>query len=102
MSYAYPAREFAADLSPNEIATPVKKVLHTIGKLQRNSLVPNMHQTCPILYVHDYITKLCRKQAQVVQNHKNSHIQNIGQDGQHRKYKTLKLGGGLLYNCSCD
>jgi hypothetical protein len=35
------------------------------------------------------------QQAQVIQNHENPHIQNIGQGkAPHRKYKRLKLSGG--------
>jgi hypothetical protein len=30
-------------------------------------------------HVHDYITKLCRKQAEVIQNHENEHVRSIGQ-----------------------
>jgi hypothetical protein len=45
--------------------------------------------------VYDYITKLCRKQAVVLQNHKNENIRNIGQgELRHRNCKRLKLGGG--------
>jgi hypothetical protein len=48
-----------------------------------------------ITYVYDYITKLRRQQAEVIQNHDNENVHNIGQgEAQHRKYKTLKLGGG--------
>jgi hypothetical protein len=31
------------------------------------------------IYIYDYISKLCRQQAQVIKNHENSHIRNIGQ-----------------------
>jgi hypothetical protein len=27
----------------------------------------------------DYITKLCRRQAEVIQNHANEHVRGIGQ-----------------------
>jgi hypothetical protein len=30
-------------------------------------------------YIYNYITKLCRQQAEVIQNHKNANISNIGQ-----------------------
>jgi hypothetical protein len=52
-------------------------------------------------YVYDYIRKLCRKQAKVIQNHENESVHYTGQgEAQHRKYKRLKLGGGHLYDCS--
>jgi hypothetical protein len=56
-----------------------------------------------ISYVYDYITKLCRQQAQVIQNHENIHVRIIGQgEARHRKYKRLKLGVGQAYKCSSD
>jgi hypothetical protein len=51
--------------------------------------------------VFDYITKLCRQQAEVIQNHDNGNVRTIGQgDARHRKYKRLKLGGGQAYDRS--
>jgi hypothetical protein len=47
--------------------------------------------------------KLCRQQAEVIQNHENDNVRNIGQgEARHRKYKRLKLGGGLAYDRSSD
>jgi hypothetical protein len=40
---------------------------------------------------------LCRQQAEVIQNHENEHVLNIGQGkASHRKYKRLELGGVKL------
>jgi hypothetical protein len=39
---------------------------------------------------------LCRKQAEVIQNHENERGKGLG-EGRHRKYKRLKLGGGQAY-----
>jgi hypothetical protein len=52
-----------------------------------------------IPHVYDYITKSCRQQAEIIQNHEN--VRYIGQgEAQHRKYKRLKLGGGSrLFKC---
>jgi hypothetical protein len=62
-----------------------------------------MHISLQIPYVYDYITKLCRQQAKVIQHHENIHVCNIGQDeAQHRKYKRLKLGSGQAYDRSSD
>jgi hypothetical protein len=42
-----------------------------------------------------YTTKLCRQQAEVIQNHENEHVRGIGQsEAKYKKYKRLKLGGG--------
>jgi hypothetical protein len=54
-------------------------------------------------YVYDYVTKLCKQQAEIIQNHENEHVRSIGQgEAGHRKYKRLKLGGGHAYDRSSD
>jgi hypothetical protein len=41
------------------------------------------------------ISKPCRKQEEVMQNHENEYVRSIGQGGAtHRKYMRLKFGGG--------
>jgi hypothetical protein len=60
-----------------------------------------MHVAFQIPYVYDYVTKLCRKQTEVIQNHENEIVCYIGQgEAQHRKYKRLKLGGCHLHDYS--
>jgi hypothetical protein len=47
--------------------------------------------------------KLCKRQAEVIQNHENEHVRSTGQgEAGHRKYKRLKLGGGQAYARSND
>jgi hypothetical protein len=54
-----------------------------------------MHVAFHVPYVYDYIAKLCRRQAEIIQNHENENVRDIGQsETPHRKYKRLKLGGG--------
>jgi hypothetical protein len=49
------------------------------------------------------MTNLARQQAEVIQNHKNANVRNIGQgEARHKKYKRLKLGGGQAYDRSSD
>jgi hypothetical protein len=56
-----------------------------------------------IPYVYNYITKLCRTQAEVIQNHRNAIVRGIGQvEAMHRNYKTNKLGGCQAYDYSDD
>jgi hypothetical protein len=44
-----------------------------------------------------------RQQAEVIQNHENVNVRNIGQgESWNRKYKRLELGGGQAYNRSND
>jgi hypothetical protein len=41
--------------------------------------------------------------TEVIQNHDNESVLNIGQgEARHRKYKRLKLGGGQAYDRSSD
>jgi hypothetical protein len=53
--------------------------------------------TFKLLYVYDYITTLCRQQAEVIQNHENANVWNIEQGKAHKR---LKLGGGQAYDRS--
>jgi hypothetical protein len=70
------------------------KFLHTIGNFPRLTLVRDLHMAFKIPYVHKYITKLCRQQAKVIQNHDKENVRNIKQDeARHGMYKNLKLGG---------
>jgi hypothetical protein len=40
---------------------------------------------------------------EVIQNHDNENVRNIGQgEARYRKYKMLKLGGGQAYDRSSD
>jgi hypothetical protein len=76
------------------------KVLRTIDNFPRRTPVCDLHITFKILYVYDYIKKLCRQHVEVIQNHDNENVRNIGQgEAQHRNYKKLKLGGGQAYDC---
>jgi hypothetical protein len=60
-----------------------------------------MHVAFQIPYVYDYITKLCRRQAEIIHTHENENVRNIGQSEiPHRKYKRFKFGGGHLYDRS--
>jgi hypothetical protein len=103
MTYASPAWEFAADSHLIKLQRLQNRVLRTIGNFPRSTPVRELHMAFKISYVYDYITKLCRQQAEVIQNHGNEIVHNIGQgEARHRKYKRLKLGGGHTYDRSCD
>jgi hypothetical protein len=103
MTYACPAWEFAADTHLLKLQRLQNKVLRTIGNFPRRTPVRDLHVAFKIPCVHDFITKLCKQQAEVVQNHRNTNVPNIGQsEVQHRKYKRLKLGGGQAYDRSSD
>jgi hypothetical protein len=55
------------------------KVLRTIGNFPRSTPVRELHMALKLPYVYDYITKLCRQQAEVILNHENENARNIGQ-----------------------
>jgi hypothetical protein len=72
------------------------------------SKVPHRSSFCKRLSIfrvriYDHITKLCRQQAEVVQNLENEDIRISGQgEARHRKYKRLKFEGGQAYGRSSD
>jgi hypothetical protein len=101
MTYACPAWEFAAETYLLKLQRLQNKVLGTIGSFPRRTSVRDMHMAFQIPYVHDYITKSRRQQAEVIQNNENENVCYIGQgEARHRKYKRLKLGGGHVYDRS--
>jgi hypothetical protein len=101
MTYASPTWEFEADTHLLKLQRLQNKVLHTTGNFLRRTLDRELHKAFNIPYIYDYITKLCRQQAEVIQNHENANVRDIGHgEAQHRKYKRLKLGGGQAYDRS--
>jgi hypothetical protein len=98
MTYASPAWEFAADTHRLKLQRMPNKVLRTTGKFPRRTPVSEMHMAFQVPYIYDYIAKLCRQQAEVIQNHENANVRDIGKgEARHRKYKRLELGGGQAY-----
>jgi hypothetical protein len=100
MTYATPAWEFAADTYLMKLQRLQNKVLRTTGNFPRRTPVRDLHMAFQISFVYDYITKLCREQAEI-QNHNKENVRNTGQGrARHKKYKRLKLGGGQAYDRS--
>jgi hypothetical protein len=103
MTYACPTREFPADTHLLKLQRLQNRVLRTVGDHDRRTPVRDLHLAFKIPYVYDYITKLCWRQAEVIQNHPNPNVRAIGQgETIHRKYKRLELGGGQAYHRSSD
>jgi hypothetical protein len=103
MTYACPAWELAADTYILKLLRMQNKVLRTTGNFPRCTPVRDLQTAFNLPYVYDYITKLCQKQAEVIQNHENENILGVGQgEARHRKYKRLKLGGDQVYDRSSD
>jgi hypothetical protein len=56
-----------------------------------------------IPFINDFVAKLCRQEAEVIQHHHNPNVQGMGQlEAQHRKYKRLKFGGSEAYKHSSN
>jgi hypothetical protein len=54
-------------------------------------------------HLYDYIIKLCRQQAEVIEIHENKHVRGTGHgEARNRKYKRSKLGSGQAYDHSSD
>jgi hypothetical protein len=105
MTYASPSWELAADTYLLKLQRLQNNVLRTIGTFPRCAPIRDLHTAFSLQYVYDYtsVTKLCRQQAEVIQNHENEHVRSIGQgEDRHKKYKRLQLGGGQAYDHSSD
>jgi hypothetical protein len=67
------------------------EIMHRL-QLSRRTPIRDLHMAFQILFIYDYITKLCSKQAEVIENHDNENVRNIEQvEARHRKYKSLNL-----------
>jgi hypothetical protein len=99
LTYACSAWEFAADTCM-KLQRLQYKGFRTISNFQ------SLHWPTNCMWLskfrtYDFMTRLGRPQTDVTRNHGNAHILSIGRDeAAHRKYKRLKLGGGLAYNRS--
>jgi hypothetical protein len=78
-------------------------MLFAMRNLDRLTPVRELQVAFKVPYVRDYITKLCRTQAEVILNHEHPNVRRIGQgEARHRKYKRLKLGTCQAFKCSAD
>jgi hypothetical protein len=103
MTYACPAWEFAADTHILKLQRLQNMVLRTTGKFSRRTPVRELHMAFEVPYIYDYVTKLCRQEAEVIQNDENANVRDIGKgEARQRKYKMLKLGGGQACDPSRD
>jgi hypothetical protein len=67
----------------------------------RSTRVLEIYKAFKLPYIRNYVTKLCRHQAEVIQNHRNAIVCNIGQsEDPHRKYKRLILGDSEVHDRS--
>jgi hypothetical protein len=98
MTYACPTCEYTADAHLLKLQRLQNRVLSAIGNLNKCTPVRESH----VAFNIPYITKLCSTQAEVILNHVNHNVCDIGQEARHRKYKRLKPGGSQNYDRSAD
>jgi hypothetical protein len=92
MTYAWPAWESATNNHLMKLQCLQNKILRVTGSLPRRTPNHNMHVAFQIPCVYDFITKTCRKQAEVIRNHDNVNVRNIGKgEAQHRKHTESDL-----------
>jgi hypothetical protein len=62
-----------------QIAEPAKQISPHHWNFPRRTPVRYLPTVSNLLHVYDYVTKLCRQQAEVTQNHENEHVRSTGQ-----------------------
>jgi hypothetical protein len=105
VTYACPVWELAADTCLLQLQHLQNNVLRIIGNFSSCTPIRDLHTAFKLLNIYDYITKLSRQQAEVIQNYETEHVRSIGQgEARHIKYeyKSIKLGGGQTYDHSSD
>jgi hypothetical protein len=65
VNYICPALEFEGDSYLLELQRLQNKIHLTIGNLPRSTPTRDFHLAYKIPYVHDYVTKICRKQTEI-------------------------------------
>jgi hypothetical protein len=80
ITYACPIWEYVVDANILKSQCLQNRVLHAAGNFDRCTAVCELHMPFKILYVYDNITKVCRAQAEVIQNHVNPNVHGTGQE----------------------
>jgi hypothetical protein len=101
--YACTAWEFAVDNHLLKLHRLRNKVLGNIDVFPRRYTGSPCAYGFQTSYIYDCITLLSMQQAEVMQNHENANVRNIGQDdARQRKCKRFKVGNGEAYDRSSD
>jgi hypothetical protein len=79
MTQACSVWEFEADIHLIKLQRLQNKVLRNTGNFPRCTPVSEMQMGFHLPYVQDYMTKLCRQEAEVILNHDNKNVRYIGQ-----------------------
>jgi hypothetical protein len=78
MTQALSVWEFAADTLLIKLQCLENKVHHSTGNFPRRTPICEMQMGFHLPYVHDYMTKLCMQEPEVL-NHDNENVRYIGQ-----------------------
>jgi hypothetical protein len=78
MTYACAAWELVADTYLLKLQPLQNKLLCTTENFPRCTSICDLHMAFDPPYVYNNIIKLCRKQAEVIQNHENELVRGIG------------------------
>jgi hypothetical protein len=93
MTYACPVWELGADIYLLKLQRLQNKVPRSVRSSPKCTPVRDFHTAFNLPYICICITKSCRRQAEVIQNHENEHVRGTGQGkARHRKYERVKLG----------
>jgi hypothetical protein len=98
MTSASPAWEFAADAHLMKLQRLQNKVLLAIGNYPRRIPVRDLHLAFKIPLVYDFITKLCRQQAEVIKIMTTKIFAPLGK----AKTVTQNIGGCQTYDPLSD
>jgi hypothetical protein len=71
--------EFVADTHLIKLQRLENKVPPSTGNYSRSTPVHEKQMGFHLPYVHDYMTKLCIQEAEVILNHDNENVRCIGQ-----------------------
>jgi hypothetical protein len=68
----FPAWEFAAVTHLLKLQRLQNKIPRAIDKFTNCTQVCDLHIAFQVPFIYDYITKLCRQQAEIILNHENA------------------------------
>lgn len=79
MTYPCVTWEYVADAHLLKLQHLLNREFYATGHLDRCTPVRELHVAFRIPYVYDYITKLCRTQAEVILNHVKPNVHVTGE-----------------------
>jgi hypothetical protein len=74
-----PTWKFGADTHLLKLQRLQNKILSIIAKFPKSTAVREVHISFHVPYIYDYITKLRRQQAEVIQSNENANVRSFGQ-----------------------